>query len=243
MDPYQVYVAAVLSQLCVFVHVWLEGLRAEWKMPTSLGLAVPYPLYPFPPDFPFNFAVFESFTWRHEYEEYSPNRLESGLNPPLVRVANQIDHVCCVVFRYGGRTGGPGSSVFWEIMFGKCDAQQLQNTLTIHTGPDRLALFEIAGAVCDDPHRPFDIGPDLVLEAMLSSLSTGQPVYVSAMWSRRGTRSPRAVRCRGLRSSGGSPGHLQTRFSSGPTMRPVSSWMPYPYPGYEEGARHCPSPV
>ncbi|KAJ7254753.1 hypothetical protein C8J57DRAFT_1346580 [Mycena rebaudengoi] len=45
---------------------------------------------------------------------------------------------------------------------------------------DWLGIFEIAGAIYDDPYRPFDVTADLVLEAMQESVDYYVPVRLSS---------------------------------------------------------------
>ncbi|KAJ7681275.1 hypothetical protein B0H17DRAFT_1205945 [Mycena rosella] len=70
-----------------------------------------------------------------------------------------------------------------------------------------LGVFEIAGAIYDDAARPFAINADLVLEAMLASLSARAPVRLA---SRHGLvpnaqpgAPPHAVQVYELRTPGG----------------------------------------
>ncbi|KAJ7659912.1 hypothetical protein B0H17DRAFT_1212798 [Mycena rosella] len=106
--------------------------------------------------------------------------------------AEQIRHVYAVAFVFHGRVNGPGSSVAWKLLA---------------DGSIELGVFEIAGAICDDAARPFAIDTDLILEAMLASLSARAPIRLA---SRHGVvpnaqpgAPPHAVQVYELRPPGG----------------------------------------
>ncbi|KAJ7479173.1 hypothetical protein FB451DRAFT_1395770 [Mycena latifolia] len=77
----------------------------------------------------------------------------------------QLRHAYSVEFVFHGRMNGPGSSVAWNL---------------ITEGPIDLGVFEIAGRIYDDAQLPFAIDADLVLEAMLASLSARAPIRLAS---------------------------------------------------------------
>ncbi|KAJ6598595.1 hypothetical protein B0H10DRAFT_1959412 [Mycena sp. CBHHK59/15] len=148
MSGPQQYATAIMDELRSWVCTWLQGVRSEWTMHTSLNLPAPYPNYPLPSGFPFgDFSMSQTFEWIHEYG------------------AEQIRHSYPADFRFHGRTYGRSSSVAWKVST---------------TNEVVLGVFEIAGPVYDDPCLPFEIGPDLVFEAMLASLATHKPVHLGS---------------------------------------------------------------
>ncbi|KAJ7511185.1 hypothetical protein B0H11DRAFT_2215022 [Mycena galericulata] len=77
----------------------------------------------------------------------------------------QIRHSYVVSFAFHGRTRGAGSSAAWKIVCGDIE----------------LGVFEIAGSLYDDRAQfPLVLGAELILDALLVSLTSRRPVRLAS---------------------------------------------------------------
>ncbi|KAJ6600698.1 hypothetical protein B0H10DRAFT_1958725 [Mycena sp. CBHHK59/15] len=147
MSGPQQYATAIMDELRSWVCTWLQGVRSEWTMHTSLNLPAPYPNYPLPSGFPFgDFSMSQT----------SNGSTNTGQN------------------KFGTPTRG------FQISRSHLRSQLISGLESLHDKRSSAGCFEIAGPVYDDPCLPFEIGPDLVFEAMLASLATHKPVHLGS---------------------------------------------------------------